>query len=247
MKKSHPDEDRIPTLRDLVFPGNQELRRSQSHERERIEPQLASDDEPEPEDASSPTLVDSYPADPFILLPDENGQDWEPAQAAEQAGDEPAESAWVIVPETEECDVYATDTAARFVEIEEQLPDRSTDDAMSPAPEHGDAGEADALDTAAADIPSGIEVEEEVSIEDLMTYFQRPKPQSKAIFEAIQIPAPAVPADTSPAPDPALDAETATEQQVEEAIRAAVRSTLEQEFDRLTDIVTDAVIARLRK
>jgi hypothetical protein len=248
MKKSHPDEDKIPTLRDLVFPGNQELRRSQSHERERIEPQLTSGDELESEDASSPKLDDSYSADPFILLPDEDEQDWKPAASPEQASREPAEPPYADFPAADS-DTPEADEVAQYGDIAEQQPELPANNAMTFAPEHGgmNENEADAPSTATSNIPSGIEVEEEVSIEDLMTYFQNPKPPSKAIFETLQAPAAIAPADMPSATTP--DAETAAEAEppLEETIRATVRTTLEQELDRLTDIVTDAVITRLRK
>lgn len=242
MKKSHPDEDKIPTLRDLVFPGNQELRRSQSHERERIEPQLASRDELESGDAPPHRLDDASAADPFILLPDENEQDWNPALSSEQIGEEPAALSYTGFP------AAATDTPEADAVIEsgdgdEQLSEYPADATAVFPTGRDDTSETAASSSATSKLSAGIEVEEEVSIEDLMTYFQHPKYPSKSVLTPP--PGPLAPEDTPSAAN--QDAEIAIAPLLEETIRTAVRDTLEHELDRLTDIVTDAVIARLRK
>ena len=242
MKKSHPDEDKIPTLRDLVFPGNQELRRPQSHERERIEPQLASHDELEPGDASPYRLDDASSADPFILLPDENEQDWNPAPSSEQIGEEPSTLSHADFPAADSGTPVADDVIESGDSGEQPAEYPAADAAVFP-PGHDGTSEADAPGSAPSNLSAGIEVEEEVSIEDLMTYFQHPKYPTKSVSTPPS--SSLVPEDTPSAAS--QDAETAIEPPFEETIRAAVRDTLEHELERLTDIVTDAVIARLRK
>ncbi|MEJ2479218.1 MAG: hypothetical protein P8Y78_03400 [Acidihalobacter sp.] len=258
MKKSHPDEDKIPTLRDLVFPGNQELRRPPEHERERIEPRLEDDDDRRI-DAPQPDLEPGQPADPFILLP-EDELDWKadhPPERVEMQSDEE------VPPLPDPIDSEKVEEEA-LQGIPAALPDEEVHDAESES------------DTSGADTDSGIEVEEEVSIEDLMTYFHRPR--TPAAADLAPPPAPLTdtgadtPASTEAVPEQAVPEQAAPEQAAselaaselaaselaaselavadtppsQEDIRAAVRSVLEQELDRLTDIVTDAVVARLR-
>jgi hypothetical protein len=227
MKKTHPDEDKIPTLRDLVFPGNEELRRPPEHERERIEPRLEADDDVRL-DASSPAESgQEHPADPFILLP-EDELDWEDEQTTPHA---PAPSETTAPPPSEP--ITDTDEIAvtDAVEASPAPPEEETDSAAIES------------EIVQEDTDNGIEVEEEVSIEDLMTYFHHPKtPDSSSLAPAQTAPQETEPETVAPAPEQAAADEPLTE----EDIRAAVRGALEQEFDSLTDIVTQAVLARLR-
>jgi hypothetical protein len=223
MKKTHPDEDKIPTLRDLVFPGNEELRRPPEHERERIEPRLEADDDVRL-DASSPAESgQEHPADPFILLP-EDELDWEDEQTTPHA-QTPSEAAAPPPADIEE--ITRTDE----VETSPAPPAKETDSAAIESKIVQESTD------------NGIEVEEEVSIEDLMTYFHHPKtPDSSSLAPAQTAPQETEPETVAPAPEQAAADEPLTE----EDIRAAVRGALEQEFDSLTDIVTQAVLARLR-
>lgn len=183
MKTQPPDEDRIPTLQDLVFPGNRELRRTRPHGR--VEPLLASrdddlrrDEEPEPSLAprgSGETAANGAPG---------------------AAGNGPSPAA---TPD-------ATDTGFASGSLRE-----------------GEKPTADGAE------------EEDVSIEDLMSYLYPSQTPRDAAGETP--PAATAPLRQGPA------AVSATEH---EAIRAAVRQALEEELDTLVDAVTAAVVARSR-
>jgi hypothetical protein len=224
MKKTHPDEDKIPTLRDLVFPGNEELRRPPEHEGERIEPRLEPDEDIRI-DASSPAESgQEHPADPFILLP-EYELDWEDEQTTPHA-QTPSEAAAPTPADIDE--ITRTD------EVETSSP-------APPAKETDSAAIESKIVQESTD--NGIEVEEEVSIEDLMTYFHYPRTQdSSSLAPAQTAPQGTGPETVAPNPQQAFADESLTE----EDIRDAVRGALDQEFGRLTDIVTQAVLARLR-
>ena len=238
MKKSHPDEDKIPTLRDLVFPGNQELRRPPEHERERIEPWLEDDDDRRLETAQR-DLEPGRAADPFILLP-EDELDWKADHPPESVEMQPDEE---VPPSPNPIGSEKAEEEA-LQGIPAALPDEEVHDAKSEADTSGDGTGSD------------IQVEEEVSIEDLMTYFHRPRTPAAADLAPPQTPptdtGADTPASTESVPEQAASELAASELAVadtppsHEDIRAAVRSVLEQELDRLTDIVTDAVVARLR-
>ncbi|WP_455386103.1 hypothetical protein [Acidihalobacter prosperus] len=228
MKKAHPDEDKIPTLRDLVFPGNQEFRRAPEPERERIEPRLEDDED---KHLDTPVLEREDAADPFILLP-EDELDWKADHPPESNRTQPEDDSTPLP------DTLAVAAGNAGQETSAALPGEETGSAENEP------------DTSATDdTDGGIEVEEEVSIEDLMTYFHHPRAPTSVDLAPPQAPLTDEEASADAAEQPVAEspvADSTPPAQEAEAIRAAVRSVLEQELDRLTDVVTDAVIARLR-
>lgn len=226
MKRSHPDQGQIPTLRDLVFPGNQGPRPSPSHERDRIEPTLPAKDENE----FSPT--------PFILLPDESDDSLYPFYPAEEQLEEHvsgvAESTVAHVPHTAE------------YERTEDTPDKSVID--GPETGIGARGEtgrdSQASPTALAEADT---VDAQVSIEDLRTYFYRPRPTpAPALGPGFRPPESLEPPPAPDTPQP-FCIEKRTDEELERQIRAAVQDILEREIEHLTELITATVIARLRR
>lgn len=233
MKKHHPDEDAIPTLNDLVFPGESQPRPPTQSQQERVDPQLSSE-------PPSEAVPDGFESDaqareetdpnPFLLLPEEENMlaEWELSSGLQpdvQASDDSE-------PHSQE-----PSPPAPALEIEHDF-DR-TDDSEHPWTEHSLhlSDEADSLEPhTLADSPSPKQndASTELFIEDLphssnasheLQDFLAEKP-----FEPEQQ---ASPEPLSAEPDYYL-------------VRSAVSQVLESELDRLTDIVTDAVIARLR-